>query len=131
MKRRRVIAIIAASLAASAPTVRAVTTPDPKFPDVRSVQVHAAGPDTFDFDVTVSSPYDSPARYADGIRARSPGGAVYGRRKLFHDHADEQPFTRDMHGVKVPAGVRSVVVEARDLKHGYGGKTVVVDLPGR
>ncbi|MBK5105491.1 MAG: hypothetical protein JJE42_14690 [Burkholderiales bacterium] len=96
-----------------------------------SVKVRAAGQNTFDFDVTVSSPYDSATRYADGIHARSKQGTVYGERKLFHDHASEQPFTRDMYGIKVPAGVKSVVVEARDQKYGYGGKTVDVNLPGR
>ena len=102
-----------------------------KFPDVVEVKVRAAGANRFDFDVTVSSPYDSPRRYADGIRARSKDGPVFGHRKLFHDHADEQPFTRDMYGVEVPAGVKSVVVEARDQRFGYGGRTVEVELPGR
>jgi hypothetical protein len=87
--------------------------------------------DTFDFDVTVSSPYDSANRYADGIRARSPDGVVFGVRKLFHDHASEQPFTRDLYGVKVPPGIKLVVIEARDQKYGYGGKTLEVVLPGR
>jgi hypothetical protein len=101
------------------------------FPDVMAVVARAAGTDTFDFDVTVSSPYDTPQRYADGMRARSAEGRVYGERKLWHDHAGEQPFTRDLYGVKVPAGVRSVIIEARDQKFGYGGKTVEVRLPGR
>jgi len=98
---------------------------------VLEAKVRAAGANRFDFDVTVSSPYDSARRYADGIRARSKEGVVYGRRKLFHDHADEQPFTRDMYGVRVPAGVESVMVEARDQQFGYGGKVVEVELPGR
>ena len=102
-----------------------------RFPDVIAVQVRAAGADRFDFDVTVSSPYDTPQRYADGMRARSADGTVYGERKLWHDHAGEQPFTRDLYGVEVPPGVRSVIVEARDQKFGYGGKTIEVTLPGR
>jgi len=102
-----------------------------RFPDVIAVKVRAAGGDRFDFDVTVSSPYDTPQRYADGMRARSADGTVYGERKLWHDHAGEQPFTRDLYGVEVPLGVRSVIVEARDQKFGYGGKTVEVNLPGR
>ncbi len=58
-------------------------------------------------------------------------GMVYGERKLMHDHADEQPFTRDVYGVKIPKGVRVVVVQARDQQFGYGGKTIEVTLPGR
>lgn len=100
-------------------------------PDVVAVQVRPSGPGRFDFDVTVSSPYDTPQRYADAFRVASLEGAVFGERKLLHDHADEQPFTRDLHGVAVPAGVRVVVVQARDSRFGYGGKAMDVALPGR
>lgn len=102
-----------------------------KFPDVISAKAKARGPELFDFDVTVSSSYDTPQRYADGFRVSGGGGRVYGERKLWHDHAGEQPFTRDLYGVRIPRGVRSVVIQARDQKHGYGGKTVEVQLPGR
>jgi hypothetical protein len=102
-----------------------------KFPSVVNVKVQARQGDTFDFDVTVSSPYDSAQRYADGFRVLALDGKVLGERKLWHDHAGEQPFTRDLYGVAVPAGQRSVVVEARDQKYGYGGKRVEVSLPGR
>jgi hypothetical protein len=102
-----------------------------KFPDVLSAEVRAAGEGRFDFDVTVSSPYDMPQRYADGIRVRSRDGQIYGVRKLFHDHASEQPFTRDVYGVKIEPGVGTVVVDARDMKFGWGGKTIEVALPRR
>lgn len=102
-----------------------------KFPDVVSAKVVARGAQTFDFDVTVSSPYDTPQRYADAFRVMGKDGKVFGERVLLHDHADEQPFTRDLYGVKIPAGVRAVVIQARDQKFGYGGKTVEVALPGR
>ena len=102
-----------------------------KYPDVLSATVQARGADSFDFDVTVSSPYDSPRRYADAFRAMGRDGTVFGERTLFHDHASEQPFTRDLYGVKIPPGVRAVVIQARDQKFGYGGKTVQVVLPGR
>lgn len=101
-----------------------------KYPDVVAVEVRAAGLGRFDFDVTVSSPYDSPARYADAFRVSARDGTVFGERRLLHDHAGEQPFTRDLHGVSIPAGVQSVVVQARDSRFGYGGKSAVVMLPG-
>jgi hypothetical protein len=102
-----------------------------RYPDVVAAKVRSRGRDRFDFDVTISSPYDTPQRYADGFRITGPGGAIYGERKLLHDHADEQPFTRELTGVAIPPGVRSVVVQARDRTYGYGGKTVEVALPGR
>ena len=102
-----------------------------RFPDVVAAKAQARGADVFDFDVTVSSPYDTPQRYADAFRVFGKDGRAYGERILLHDHAGEQPFTRDLYGVRIPQGVRVVVVQARDMKHGYGGKTVEVALPGR
>jgi hypothetical protein len=96
-----------------------------------SVKVTPRSGNLFDFDVTVSSPYDTPARYADAIRVMAKPNLVLGERTLLHDHADEQPFIRDVYGVKIPPGIRAVVVQARDKAHGYGGKTVEVTLPGR
>ncbi len=102
-----------------------------KYPDVVDVKVQARGANRFDFDVTISSPYDSAQRYADAFRVLSVDGQAFGERKLLHDHASEQPFTRDLYGVTIPAGMRTVVVQARDQKYGYGGKTLQVVLPGR
>jgi hypothetical protein len=53
-----------------------------KFPDIVAVKVRASGTDRFDFDVTVSSPYDTQARYADGFRVVGPASEVFGERKL-------------------------------------------------
>ena len=102
-----------------------------KYPNVVAVKVLPSGPNTFNFDVTVSSPYDTSQRYADAFRVMGKDGQVYAERKLLHDHADEQPFTRDLYDVKIAPGVRVVVVQARDQKYGYGGKRVEVTLPGR
>lgn len=105
--------------------------PAQMYPDVVAVEVRSSGPGRFDFDVTVSSPYDTPRRYADAFKVASKEGVVYGERKLLHDHATEQPFTRDLYGVAVPAGVRVVVIQARDSAFGYGGKSLTAALPGR
>jgi hypothetical protein len=85
----------------------------------------------FDFDVTVSLTYDTPERYADGFRVTALEGQALGERTLWHDHQDEQPFTRDLYGIKIPAGISKVFVQARDKKFGYGGKSVTITLPGR
>lgn len=119
-----VMAVAAIPAAADQPVTQ-------KHPDVLAAKVRPSGADTFDFDVTVSSPYDTPQRYADGFRVMDARGTVLGERKLWHDHAGEQPFTRDLYGVKIPRAVRTVVIQARDQRHGYGGKTVEVPLPGR
>jgi hypothetical protein len=108
-----------------------VPASEQRYPDVLEAKVTASGGNVFDFDVTLSSPYDSPQRYADGFRVTDTAGKVFGERKLWHDHASEQPFTRDLYGVTIPAMVRRVVIQARDQRHGYGGKSVSIPLPGR
>jgi hypothetical protein len=127
-------AAVLAILAAGGFALSAAASPDAmpqKFPDVVDVRVRASGTDRFDLDATISSPYDTPQRYADAFRVMGRDGRVFGERILLHDHANEQPFTRDLYGVSIPSGVRVVVVQARDLKHGYGGKTFEIALPGR
>ncbi len=99
-----------------------------RFPDVTVVKVARAG-ETYDFAVTISSPYDAPERYADGWRILAPGGAVLAEKTLGHDHANEQPFTRTQSGVAIPDGVLAVTVEGRDTVNGYGGATRTVTLP--
>lgn len=103
-----------------------------RFPTVVKVKATAAQSSqagAYDFAVTISSPYDSEKRYADGWRVQTTGGKVLGEMKVGHDHATEQPFTRDQADVEIPKGVDSVVVQGHDLKNGYGGKTATVTLP--
>jgi hypothetical protein len=52
-----------------------------------------------------------------------------GTRVLYHPHVDEQPFTRSLGGVRIPAEVTSVILRAHDSVHGAGGREVVVELP--
>jgi hypothetical protein len=106
-----------------------VLAAEQRFPDVVDVNVTARGAHVFDFDVTVSSPYDTPARYADAFRVATESGQVLGERKLLHDHQLEQPFTRDLYGVRVPPSITAVVVQAKDQKYGYGGNSIRVTLP--
>ena len=101
---------------------------DQRFPDVIAVEVEQAADGTARFDVTVSSPYDTPQRYADAWRIVGPDGEVLGVRELAHDHAGEQPFTRSLDGVAIPDGVAVVTVEGRDSVYGWGGATVDADL---
>lgn len=128
--RSRLIALLVLAIGLAGAVAQAADAPQ-RYPDVVAAKVQSRGPETFDFDVTVSSPYDTAKRYANAFRVVGRDGTVYGERKLLHDHATEQPFTRDLYGVKVPRSVRTVLVQARDQKYGYGGKTVEVVLPGR
>jgi hypothetical protein len=121
------LALVCMSTTSSAQTKAS----EQKHPDVVDVKVQARGNNRFDFDVTLSSPYDTPQRYADAFKVLDAQGKQLGERVLLHDHQTEQPFTRDLHGVMIPAGVKVVTVQGRDQKYGYGGKTMQVTLPGR
>jgi hypothetical protein len=99
------------------------------YPDVLDATATQTDPGVWQFSATLSSPYDSPARYADAWRVLTPEGAELGVRELAHDHAGEQPFTRSLSGVEVPLEVDKVVIQGRDQVSGWGGATVGVDLP--
>jgi hypothetical protein len=128
LTRRVVLAFALAPLACAA---EAQTRTDQKHPDIIAAKVTPRGGAIFDFDVTVSSPYDMPQRYADAFRVVGPDGKVLGERILLHDHETEQPFTRDLYGVSIPPGIKIVTIQGRDQKHGYGGRQIDVALPGR
>lgn len=101
-----------------------------RFPDVIAAELEPAG-DAWRLDATLSSPYDTPERYADAFRAVSEDGTVLGVRELAHDHANEQPFTRSLTGLEIPDEVERITVEGRDLAHGWGGDTVELEVPSR
>ena len=124
-----IVVLTGLALTASAPY--AAEPKSQTYPDVLAAKVRARSAGIFDFDVTISSPYDTPQRYADAFHVKDRNGTIFGERALWHDHASEQPFTRDLYGVKIPSHVRTVIIQARDRKNGYGGKTVEVSLPAR
>ncbi|MFM7331015.1 MAG: hypothetical protein ACKO1L_05045 [Brachymonas sp.] len=124
---------LALDLAINAPSVAQVKKPmaEQRFPDVIATKVRSSAAGVFDFDVTLSSPYDTAQRYADAFRVTTLDGKVLGERILWHDHQEEQPFTRDLYGLRIPADVKKVIIQGRDKKHGYGGKAMEVNLPAR
>ena len=97
--------------------------------DVVDVKVRRNSSGTYDFDVTVKSVDKGWNHYADAFEVLGPDGAVLGRRVLLHPHETEQPFTRELYGVTIPAGVTQVTVRARHKPKGYDGKVQRVALP--
>lgn len=83
---------------------------------------------TWRFDVTVRHADEGWAHYADAWEVLAPDGTVLATRTLFHPHVGEQPFTRSLSGVRIPAGLRGVHLRARDSVHGYGGAELKVSL---
>jgi len=97
--------------------------------DVVGVTVRSDGGGRFSFDVTVRHADAGWDHYANAWQVVSVDGkTVYGTRTLLHPHESEQPFTRSLSGVAIPAGVGAVVVRARDSVHGFGGKEMTVRI---
>lgn len=97
--------------------------------DVVEVKVRKTGNGIYAFDVTVRHADAGWSHYADKWDILAPDGRVLGSRVLLHPHDDEQPFTRSLDDVRIPAGIGEVTVRAHDKKHGYGGKALKVKLP--
>ena len=85
----------------------------------------------YSFSVTLRHADSGWKHYADQWRVLAPDGAVLGTRVLVHPHVDEQPFTRGLSGVKAPAGIKRVLIQAQDSVSGVSAKTFPVGLPGR
>ena len=66
--------------------------------------------------------------YADAWRVVTEDGKELGTRTLYHPHVDEQPFTRSLGDVKIPANVSIVYVEAHDKVHGWSKQRYKVKI---
>ena len=97
--------------------------------DVVAVKPTRESNGTWRFDVTVKSNDRGWDYYADAFEVLTPKGVLLGRRILFHPHETEQPFTRELSGVKIPPEVNKVVVRARHKPRGYDGATMTIELP--
>jgi hypothetical protein len=97
--------------------------------DVVGVEVRQESPGLWRFDVAVRHDDTGWEHYADKWDVVGPDGKVLGTRVLLHPHETEQPFTRSLSGVAIPAGVAEATVRAHDKVHGYGGGEATVTLP--
>jgi hypothetical protein len=97
--------------------------------DVIGAKAARASDGTWRFDVTIRSNDKGWDYFADAFEVLAPDGKVLGRRVLLHPHEDEQPFTRELDGVRIPPGVDRVVIRARHKPQGYDGKTLELRLP--
>ena len=81
-----VLCLVTSTALADPPTVEAV--------EIRGTQVS----------VTLSHPDTGWDHYADGWRIETEDGTVIGTRELLHPHVEEQPFTRSLNVMGLPAG---------------------------
>ncbi|MDG4719299.1 MULTISPECIES: hypothetical protein [Thalassospira] len=97
--------------------------------DVVAATVTKLPDGSYHFDVTVAHADTGWDHYANVWQVVGPDGVVLGERELMHPHVEEQPFTRSLSGVNIPADIKSIIIRAGDLVHGYGGQEVTLGLP--
>lgn len=66
--------------------------------------------------------------YADKWEVLDLDSNQLGDRVLGHPHDNEQPFTRSQCNINIPSEMSKVIVRAKCNKHGFGGKTFIVNL---
>lgn len=84
--------------------------------------------DSWYFTVTLKHADTGWDHYADAWRIVTEDGKVLGERTLYHPHVDEQPFTRGLGDVKIPAEIKKVYIEAHDKVHGWSKERHAVYL---
>jgi hypothetical protein len=97
--------------------------------DVLDAEIRCDNHSVCSFSVTVQHSDTGWDHYADKWEILDEDRQVISVRELEHPHVDEQPFTRSLGRVEIPAGLDRVIIRAHDSVHGYGGEELVVDLP--
>jgi hypothetical protein len=67
---------------------------------------------TYRIDATIKSRDTGWDYYAERFEVIGQDGKILATRVLLHPHENEQPFTRELDNVKIPAGVTEVKVRA-------------------
>jgi hypothetical protein len=98
--------------------------------EVEIVNVKVECSSSCTFSVTLKHADEGWEHYANQWDVITMDGRQLKSRVLYHPHVDEQPFTRSLSGVKIPAGTTRVKIRAKDLKHGYSSEEYTVQIPG-
>lgn len=96
--------------------------------DVLSATLTETAPGVFTISAEVEHGDDGWDHYANAWQVIGPDGSVIATRVLAHPHMNEQPFIRVLTDVSIPDNVSEVTIRARDLVHGFGGRTVTLTV---
>ena len=96
---------------------------------IEAAELGAQGDGRWTANVTLRHADSGWEHYADAWRLVGVDGEVYGTRTLLHPHENEQPFTRSLAGIALPAGVTEVWVEAHDNVHGWSSQRLRMQVP--
>lgn len=81
-------------------------------PEIIEVKAELASVQKYNISVTVKHADTGWDHYANAWRVYSLEGELLGERVLHHPHVNEQPFTRNLLGVHIPAEFSEVLIKA-------------------
>lgn len=121
--KKRILALLSFSLASSLYANEV---------NILAADLKHQGNDTWSLSVTLKHDDTGWDHYADNWRLVDSQGKVLGDRVLYHPHVNEQPFTRSLNGIHIPAAKLKtgeiLYVEAHDKVHGWSKKRFALDL---
>lgn len=96
--------------------------------DVTRAHAQCSADSVCRFTVSVKHADGGWKHYADRWEVLGPEGEILATRTLRHPHLHEQPFTRKLPGVEIPATLETVRIRAHDSLHGFAGAEVDISL---
>lgn len=98
--------------------------------DVLDVKVERSTDGSLKIYTTVQHDDEGWDHYADRWEVLDMEGNLLDTRVLKHPHT-ATPFTRTLPWARIPEGTEKIRIRAHDSVHGYGGKEVVAQVPGK
>lgn len=96
--------------------------------EITNVVAHQGSDKTWTFAVTLKHGDTGWDHYANEWQVIAPDNKILATRTLYHPHVEEQPFTRNTSGVKIPASMETVRIIAKDTVHGLAKTAMQINL---
>ncbi len=96
--------------------------------EITNVVAHQGSDKTWTFAVTLKHGDTGWDHYANEWQVIAPDNKILATRTLYHPHVEEQPFTRNTSGVKIPASMETVRIIAKDTVHGLAKTAMKINL---
>ena len=96
--------------------------------EITDVKANQKSDKTWTFAVTLKHDDTGWDHYANEWQVIAPDNKILATRTLYHPHVNEQPFTRNTSGVKIPATMETVRIIAKDTVHGLSKTAMQVNL---
>lgn len=96
--------------------------------EITNVVAHQKSDKTWTFAVTLKHGDTGWDHYANEWQVIAPDNMILATRTLYHPHVEEQPFTRNTSGVKIPESMETVRIIAKDTVHGLSKTAMQVNL---